>query len=280
MLAAESCGSEPVNTCGERAPIDDGRTCYGACRSIDDGVAYIACYDTCRLTELEVRAAWDACDTQFRQSTDNYRSCLIEQARQQQPEAAPEAPQMPKQTPAQIPSAPAPASAPTSAAYAAMAPAKLILSKSDRIELSNVQSTGAETSALQNVKDVAEGKCASTGKSTCQYLSPKLLQTMVTISKKYRYSVSALTGGEHCKSKKQPGCKGISNHYAGQAFDVNYIYDAKGNKTHVSPKDGNSYDFMKACLKAGFTDVIGPNPLPPKAKNNKAHDNHVHCGFK
>ncbi len=164
--------------------------------------------------------------------------------------------------------------------YAAIAPAKFILSKPDRIDLSGLQSTGKKSSALQNIKDIADGKCAATGKKTCQYLSPKLLETMVNISKDYHYSVSAIVGGEHCKNAKQAGCKGVSNHYAGQAFDVNYIYDDKGNKVHVAPEDGNSYDFMQKCLQAGFTDVIGPKPLPKGAKNNKQHDNHVHCGFK
>lgn len=141
------------------------------------------------------------------------------------------------------------------------------------INLCTSQSTGSATTCLKNIQDTAAGRCAQTGIRTCVSLSTSMLRAMLTLSNSYRYSVSAIAGGGHCKVRG-PGCAGPSAHYFGRAFDINWI-----NGKHVGPNDGNSYRFMQICLSSGARQVIGPHPLPPGAINNTAHNNHIHCGW-
>lgn len=173
---------------------------------------------------------------------------------------------------------PSPISAPGYAIVEAADEARRVLDRSDRINLNKMSETGVNTAALQNIQDIADQTCAKTGLKKCVYLSPKLFQGMLSLSDRFSYSVSSIVGGDHCGSpnlKKKVGCKGTSNHYKGQAFDVSVI-----GTTTVAPKDGQSYKFMKACLAAGFIEVLGPRPLPTGASTNKGHADHVHCGYK
>lgn len=159
--------------------------------------------------------------------------------------------------------------------------AQKILDRPDKIKLAPSSETGKDTASEQNITDVANQTCAKTGLHKCVYLSPKLLQSMLKVSDKFgSITVSSIVGGDHCGSpnlKKSIPCRGVSNHYRGQSIDISRIDDNK-----IVPKDKNKapYKLMKACLAAGFNDVIGPNPFPKGARNLPGHNDHVHCGFK
>ncbi|MGP8299728.1 hypothetical protein ACTPOK_17730 [Streptomyces inhibens] len=72
----------------------------------------------------------------------------------------------------------------------------------------------------------------------------------------YRVSVSEIVGGDHSSRSK---------HYAGLAFDINYI-----NGRHVG-SGAPHRALMSACKKLGAKEVLGPG--------NAGHSTHVHCGW-
>lgn len=142
--------------------------------------------------------------------------------------------------------------------------AKAIL-RTGGISLATVHPGGrhAGSTAKQNVVDTANGKGALTSPwsdkpSRRVNLDTRMLNGLLELRTQYGYriSVSEIVGGDHSSNSK---------HYAGLAFDINYI-----NGRHVgsgAPHNG----LMAACSKLGAREVLGPG--------DRGHGRHVHCGW-
>lgn len=121
----------------------------------------------------------------------------------------------------------------------------------------------AASTARQNLVDTAHGKGALTSFWGDQphrrvALDTRMLNGMLKLRTQYGYriAVSEIVGGDHSSH---------SRHYAGTAFDINYI-----NGRHVG-SGAPHRNLMAACKKLGATEVLGPG--------NAGHATHVHCGW-
>ena len=114
--------------------------------------------------------------------------------------------------------------------------------------------------ALDNMRQAATGRSSrrssyqrAPGGST--YLDNRMLRAMKGLIRDgYSFRVTELAGGSHSSK---------SRHYAGAAFDVDYINGIKvgwGNPYHRR--------FMKRCRQLGASDVRGPG--------DRGHRSHVH----
>ncbi|WP_374985211.1 peptidoglycan-binding protein [Streptomyces fradiae] len=133
------------------------------------------------------------------------------------------------------------------------------------ISLATVHPGGshAGSTAKQNVVDTANGKGALTSPWSDKpnrrvALDTRMLNGLLKLRTQYGYriSVSEIVGGDHSTNSK---------HYAGLAFDINYI-----NGRHVgegAPHTG----LMAACRKLGAKEVLGPG--------SAGHSRHVHCAW-
>ncbi|MEU2247542.1 peptidoglycan-binding protein [Streptomyces sp. NPDC019224] len=134
-----------------------------------------------------------------------------------------------------------------------------------QIALATVHPGGkhAGSTARQNIVDTSNGKGALTSPwgdkpNRRVPLDPRMLNGLLKLRTQYGYriSVSEIVGGDH---------SGTSRHYAGIAFDVNYI-----NGRHVGSGAPHK-QFMAACKKLGAREVLGPG--------NAGHSRHVHCAW-
>lgn len=121
----------------------------------------------------------------------------------------------------------------------------------------------AASTARQNLVDTAHGKGALTSpwgdrRHRRVALDTPMLNGMLNLRTRYGYriAVSEIVGGDHSSR---------SRHYAGLAFDINYI-----NGRHVG-SGAPHRNLMAACKKLGATEVLGPG--------NAGHATHVHCGW-
>ncbi|MFC9885421.1 hypothetical protein ACFVJW_38270 [Streptomyces libani] len=121
----------------------------------------------------------------------------------------------------------------------------------------------AASTARQNLVDTAHGKGALTSPWGDRphrrvALDTRMLNGMLKLRTQYGYriAVSEIVGGDHSSR---------SRHYAGIAFDINYI-----NGRHVG-SGAPHRNLMAACKKLGATEVLGPG--------NAGHATHVHCGW-
>ncbi|GAA5609797.1 hypothetical protein CP981_23250 [Streptomyces platensis] len=121
----------------------------------------------------------------------------------------------------------------------------------------------AASTARQNLVDTAHGKGALTSPwgdrpNRRVALDTRMLNGMLKLRTRYGYriAVSEIVGGDHSSR---------SRHYAGLAFDINYI-----NGRHVG-SGAPHRNLMAACRKLGATEVLGPG--------SAGHATHVHCGW-
>jgi len=73
----------------------------------------------------------------------------------------------------------------------------------------------------------------------------------------YRFNVTSILGGSHSSN---------SRHYAGLAFDVNYI-----NRVKVGRRGCPHWKFQKLARRLGATEVLGPG--------KRGHSGHVHIAW-
>ncbi|WP_406094907.1 hypothetical protein [Streptomyces sp. NBC_01013] len=134
-----------------------------------------------------------------------------------------------------------------------------------QISLATVHPGGkhAGSTVRQNIVDTANGKGALTSPwgdkpNRRVALDPRMLNGLLKLRTQYgfRLSVSEIVGGDHSSN---------SRHYAGIAFDINYI-----NGRHVGSGAPHK-QVMAACNKLGATEVLGPG--------NTGHSRHVHCAW-
>lgn len=121
-----------------------------------------------------------------------------------------------------------------------------------------------DANAIDNINATAQGKAARTSpyaqnavKSKDVFLNEKMLLIMFGLSKKYKFTISEISGGRHQSDK--------SAHYSGRAFDVSII-----NGQNVSPQHITFRTFSKDAISFGATTVLNPDNEP------KYHSNHVH----
>ena len=120
-----------------------------------------------------------------------------------------------------------------------------------------------DANAIDNITDASNNKPAKTSPysdvgSTEINLNSAMLAGMKTLSEKYTFSVSEISGGDHSTG---------SQHYSGTAFDVTEI----DNKP-VNINSPNFKAFMKDAKAAGATLTLGPG--------DKGHGTHVHVEWK
>ena len=118
-------------------------------------------------------------------------------------------------------------------------------------------------SAHDNIKQAAAGlvsKRSSYGTAPGGYvnLDRRMLRAMwVLVKQGYTFRVTSMAGGSHSRS---------SLHYAGLAFDVDYINGVKVGY-------GNPYwrKFMARCRELGATETFGPE--------HRGHSAHIHAAW-
>lgn len=131
-----------------------------------------------------------------------------------------------------------------------------------KITLATAHASGVSDNATakQNITDTSNGQQAKTStygdaKGASVSLSPAMLQGLLTVAGKFNsIAVSEIAGGDH---------RSGSNHYTGQAFDINYA-----NGEHLTGGARNAPAVIAACKAAGATEVT----------DETASNNHVHCG--
>jgi peptidoglycan hydrolase-like protein with peptidoglycan-binding domain len=121
-------------------------------------------------------------------------------------------------------------------------------------------SDGAD--ALSNIRDTAAGRAAkrsSYGNAPggSVYLDTRMLDGLLKLARVYRLQITSIAGGSHSST---------SRHYAGIAFDINYI-----NGVHVTSSNPYYQALMQLCRTLGATEVLGPG--------YPGHDTHVHCAW-
>lgn len=89
-------------------------------------------------------------------------------------------------------------------------------------------------------------------------LDINMLKGMLNLTKKYTFSISEITGGGHSSN---------SRHYAGIAFDINYI-----NGVYVNDKNTYLTEFRIEAKKYGATEILGPG-------DDNNHKTHIHLGW-
>lgn len=157
----------------------------------------------------------------------------------------------------------------TAAATAQAAPGRAALAqqilRTQGIALAtaHVGGTHAGSTARQNVIDTSRGKGAMTSPwsdvpNRRVALDTRMLNGILKLRTQhgFRISVSEIAGGDHSSR---------SRHYAGLAFDINYI-----NGRHVG-SGAPHRALMAACKKLGANEVLGPG--------NAGHSRHVHCAW-
>lgn len=91
---------------------------------------------------------------------------------------------------------------------------------------------------------------------------------MIEVAKEYPFTITSITGGSHCEAGV-PGCKGLSDHYAGNAVDI------------TTPNKADWPAIVSAFRTAGsdnsqtYCDMSG-KPLPADRCNEA---NHIHVAF-
>ncbi|MFM9368572.1 peptidoglycan-binding protein [Streptomyces sp. Da 82-17] len=123
--------------------------------------------------------------------------------------------------------------------------------------------THAGSTARQNLVDTSRGEGAQTSPwsdvpGRRVDLDTGMLRGLLQLRTGHGFtlSVSEIVGGDHSSN---------SRHYAGLAFDVNYI-----NGRHVG--EGAPHEaLMSACRSLGATEVLGPG--------DPGHTRHVHCAW-
>lgn len=136
------------------------------------------------------------------------------------------------------------------------------IANNPKIDLAKVHSETPldNATAYQNIQDAAAGKPASlsnfkNAKGGSVILNANMLKTLADIGDKYKIKVSEIAGGSHSVN---------SNHYKGNAFDINFI-----NDTHLTSINiPGAKEIMAMCRAAGATD--------PMDETSSA--NHIHCG--
>lgn len=134
-----------------------------------------------------------------------------------------------------------------------------------RISLANFHVSGRRdtATALDNIRQTARG-----GKARRSYygnapggytrLDNRMLAGLKKLADQgYRMRLTEVAGGSHSRK---------SRHYAGLAFDVDYINGIKVGY-------GNPYyrKFMKRCRRLGATEVLGPG--------DRGHNTHIHVAW-
>ena len=118
-------------------------------------------------------------------------------------------------------------------------------------------------SALDNIKQVSAGHAAkrsSYGSAPGGYvwLKPRMLRAMKSLARDgYSFRVTSMAGASHSRT---------SRHYAGIAFDVDYINGLKVGY-------GNPYwrKFLQRCRELGATETLGPG--------DRGHSTHIHAAW-
>ena len=134
--------------------------------------------------------------------------------------------------------------------------------RNPRIGLADFHVSGRrdQATALDNMKQAAAGqRCRRSSYQRAPggatYLDNRMLGAMDRLTRAgWSFRVTELAGGSHSKT---------SRHYAGTAFDVDYINGVKVGR-------GNPYvqGFMRACRWLGAREVRGPG--------TPGHRTHVH----
>ncbi|MBI4049829.1 MAG: hypothetical protein HY398_00065 [Candidatus Doudnabacteria bacterium] len=142
--------------------------------------------------------------------------------------------------------------------------AKQIQGLAARITLAMVHASGNSDNATarKNIDDTAEGRealhsCYGTAPCKSVALDETMLGAMIELAKTYSFSVSEIAGGAHSAN---------SAHYAGRAFDVNYINGTRVNASHPSQQA-----FRDKCRTLGAVQYLGPGAA--------GHSTHIHCAW-
>ncbi len=117
--------------------------------------------------------------------------------------------------------------------------------------------------ALDNIRQAAAGqavKRSSYGTAPGGYvkLDPRMLRAMkILVQEGYRIRVTSMAGASHSRT---------SRHYAGLAFDVDFI-----NGVKVGYSNPYWRKFLARCRELGATETLGPG--------DKGHSSHVHAAW-
>ena len=139
------------------------------------------------------------------------------------------------------------------------------LLNSPRISLLGYHVSGYrdEASARHNLLQTANGlpvKRSYYGRAPggSTRLSVSMLRALHTLTQEgYSFRITELAGGSHCST---------SRHYAGVAFDVDFLNGRKITAGHPTYRR-----FMQRCRELGATEVFGPG--------TRGHGSHVHIAW-
>ena len=118
-------------------------------------------------------------------------------------------------------------------------------------------------SALDNIRQASAGhavKRSSYGTAPGGYvrLDPRMLRAMkILVKEGFTFRVTAIAGASHSRT---------SRHYAGLAFDVDFI-----NGQKVGYGNPHWKRFLARCRELGATETLGPG--------DRAHSTHTHAAW-